>query len=91
MEEKEIRSDINVGWNTLPNFLLKQSLNVVLWQPHHTTPRHGDVEDRAEEEEHGELGKAALHGNILRPSFPSPAAFGTTGGNVTAQVIMLLG
>ena len=29
----------------------------------------------------------ALHGNILRHIFPSPAAFGTTGGNVTAQVV----
>ena len=55
------------------------------------TPRHADVDDRAEEEEHDELGNPSLHGNILRHIFPSPAAFGTTGGNVTAQVIMLLG
>ena len=39
-------------------------------------PRHGDVDDRAEEEEDDELGKTALHGIILRRIVPSPAAFG---------------
>ena len=39
-------------------------------------PRHGDVDDRAEEEESSELGLPALHGNILRHILPSPAAFG---------------
>ena len=40
------------------------------------TPRHGDVDDRTEEEEHNELEQAALHGIMLRLLFPSPAAFG---------------
>ncbi|MCH8316821.1 MAG: hypothetical protein IIA64_12690 [Planctomycetes bacterium] len=31
-----------------------------------TPPRHGDVHDRAEEEEEHELEQAALHDNILR-------------------------
>lgn len=30
------------------------------------TPRHTDVDDRAKEKENDELGKPALHGNILR-------------------------
>ncbi len=42
--------------------------------PHRTPPRHSDVDDRAEDEEHDELGKAAFHGIILRHIFPSPAA-----------------
>ena len=41
--------------------------------PARTPPRHGDVHDRTEEEEHDELGKAALHSIILRPRRPSPA------------------
>ena len=41
-------------------------------------PRHAHVDDRAEEEEDDELEQAALHGNILRPTFTSPAAFGAT-------------
>ena len=31
-----------------------------------TPPRHGDIDDRAEEEEHNKLGKSAFHGTILR-------------------------
>lgn len=31
-----------------------------------TPPRHSDVHHHAEEEEHGELGKAASHEDILR-------------------------
>ncbi len=34
--------------------------------PSKTPPRHGDVDDRAEEEEEDELEYPALHGNILR-------------------------
>ena len=34
--------------------------------PKCTPPRHGDIDNRAEEEEDDELGKAALHGDILR-------------------------
>ena len=44
-----------------------------------TPPCNGNVQDCAEEEEHDELGEAALHGNILRHIFPSPAAFGAAG------------
>ena len=50
-------------------------------------PCHGDVDDRAEDEEDNELEQAAPHDNILRHIFPSPAAFGTTGGEVAAQVV----
>lgn len=46
-----------------------------------------DVDNRADEEEHGQLEYPALHGIILRVSFPLPAAFGTTGGEVTTQVV----
>ena len=35
---------------------------------HRTPPRHGDIHDRAEEEEHDELEQAASHGDILRHS-----------------------
>ncbi len=34
------------------------------------------TDNRAEEKEDDELEQAALHGIILRLSFPSPAAFG---------------
>ncbi len=50
-------------------------------------PRHGHVDDRAEEEEHNELGQAALHGIILRRWLSSPSAFGTAGRGVAAQVV----
>ena len=56
----------------------------------YTAPRYGNVDDRAEEEEHDEFGKAALHDIILHPIVPSPAALGTTGGEVTAQVVAAL-
>ena len=55
--------------------------------PQRAPPRHSDVDDRAEEEEHDELEQVALHNNILRHIFSSPAAFGTTGGEVTTQVV----
>ncbi len=53
-------------------------------------PRHRHVDDRAEEEEEDELEQAALHGIILRLGFSSPAAFGATGGEVTAKVVAAL-
>ncbi len=34
-----------------------------------TPPRHGNIDDRAEEKEHDELGKAASHEDILRLSY----------------------
>lgn len=52
-----------------------------------TPPRHSDVDDRAEEEENNELEQAAFHDSILRRWLSAPAAFGTTDGEVTAQVV----
>ena len=41
-----------------------------------TPPRHGDIDNRAEEEEDDELGEAALHDIILRLDLPSPYQHG---------------
>lgn len=54
-------------------------------RPH---PRHDDVGDRAEEKEHNDLGKVALHDNILRRWLSSPAAFGTAGKEFAAEVVL---
>ena len=56
----------------------------------HTPPRHGDVDDRAEEKEHNDLGKTASHGIILRHIFPSPAAFGAAVIPIATQIIPAL-
>ncbi len=46
--------------------------------PRCTPPRHGDVDDRAEEEEHDELGQTAFHDNkrilLSEPGCLSPEA-----------------
>ena len=56
--------------------------------PIRTPPRHGDVDDRAEEKEDGEFEQAALHGIIiLRRIFSLPTAFGATGREVASQVV----
>ena len=52
------------------------SANASRQRPRCTPPRHGDVDDRAEEEEEEELEQAAFHENILRRWLSSPAAFG---------------
>jgi len=55
-----------------------------------TPPRHPDIDDRTEEKEDDELGKLALHGNILRLSFPSPAAFWAAAPGTPAQIVVAL-
>jgi len=52
-----------------------------------TPPRDGDVEHCAKDEEEDELEQAALHGNILRHIFPSPAAFGATATVLLAKKV----
>ncbi len=49
-------------------------------------PRHSHVDDRAEKEEHNELGDPALHESILYLTIRSAAAFGATDRVVVAQV-----
>ena len=64
--------------------------------PHHpfritivkpNTPRHADVDDRAEEKEHDELESPAFHDIILRHVFPSPAALGAALFKLAKQVV----
>ena len=53
-----------------PGIVFSRSMkrNVLVGSSPRTPPRHRDVDDRAEEEEHDQLGKTALHRVILRPT-----------------------
>ena len=49
--------------------LLQARINMRWAKSESNPPRHGDVEDRAEEQEHRELEQSPLHAGILRRCF----------------------
>ncbi len=71
----------------LPISTSRHLLSFMWIAKHSTPPRHGRINDRAEEKKQHEFGKPSLHDTILRLSLRSPAALWTTGGEVTAQVV----